>query len=87
MLQALEDIAAELVSDFRENLPSDRVVGVRLSDGSIECRRHRTGQISPYQAWVLSELVKLKRKLGSLEKTYDRAFAIRHKLSFEAYMK
>jgi hypothetical protein len=81
ILQNCEDLAIELVPDFREGL-MERVVGVRNPDGSIEVRRDRRGELSPYQVWVLRQMVALWRKhKGNPETVYDRALSKAKKLS------
>jgi hypothetical protein len=85
ILQGCEDIAIELVPDFREGLDWQRAVATRNPDGSVTVRRDRQGELSPYQAWVLSRLVALWRKHKGSEATYDKAFSIRHKLSMENF--
>ncbi len=83
MLSKAEDIAAELVSDFREGLALDRVFGVRRADGSIEVRQCRTGLLNPYQSWVLAQLVQICRKKGA--RAYDHIFKIRKTLTKEHF--
>jgi hypothetical protein len=84
MLSNAEEIAAELVSDFREGLPCDRVVGVKTADGSIEVRQYRSGLLNAYQSWVLLKLVQLCRQKGA-EEAYNHAFKIRNQLTKEKF--
>jgi hypothetical protein len=85
-LQNVEDMAVELVPDFREGLDWNRVVGVLGPEGSIEVKRERRGALDPYQVWVLKQLVALCRKYkGDPETAYDRAFKLAKKLSRDKF--
>lgn len=83
LLQILEDVAIDLIPDFRESLSYPEVIGYRHPDGSIEARLRRSAELSPYHVWVLGKLLKLRRK--SYESFEDRAFKTRNQLSKEKF--
>ncbi|MDY6941311.1 MAG: hypothetical protein SWY16_27105 [Cyanobacteriota bacterium] len=88
MLQGTEDIAFDLIPDFREGLRCDRARGVVLPDGSVQVQRCREGWLDAYHVWVLKEAIAIWRKhKGDRDKVYDRLFKKRNRLTYEAYRK